>query len=415
DIDYLVSEILVKGARAVRAVYEEEPAMPVIVSTSGCSPCEACPELEGLEGSGAVAANDFYNRLIANRQLMGLVDALNMNVSDHYDGYGNMDGTHIPSVWGNYDLVRRKLDAANYRGKKILASESWISWDGGENAIDVNGDGLKNEQDAYAKTLTIIGQCMQRGLNTINLPWSDNSSGWAMGLTKRRDYNGRIKRLDPKIVIPASDGGADVVTKKVVLKGTDDDFEIEDGSGNVFNIQEYINPPDPNHLHYYIWKWYAQIAAGPDEVIRHALAGEIGNDIAAMGPGFTGIERYRISAYNRTRDSFLVLLYSSGANGTSWAWVSIPSQIQHGRQYNNEFSQRDFRGEGFAEGEKFWARIVTKDISQENGSDVGRIETVKKNLTVKDGILRVPILNMRKFTTVEFLRAPPAAAGKADK
>ena len=53
--------------------------------------------------------------------------------------------------------------------------------------------------------------------------------------------------------------------------------------GNVFTIDDYINPPDPNHLHYYIWRWFSQIAAGTDEVIRHAVAGEVGNDIAVTG------------------------------------------------------------------------------------------------------------------------------------
>ena len=44
---------------------------------------------------------------------------------------------------------------------------------------------------------------------------SDNSSGWAMGLTKRLDYNGRIKTLKPETVIAANDGGPDIVTRKV--------------------------------------------------------------------------------------------------------------------------------------------------------------------------------------------------------
>lgn len=120
---------------------------------------------------------------------MKLIDALNLNVSDHFDGYGNMDGNYIPSSWGNYDLVRNKLDANNYRNIKVISSESWNVWDDSRHAMDVNGDGLKNEKDAYSKVVTIMGQCLERGLNTMNLPWSDNSSGWAMGLTKRRDYS----------------------------------------------------------------------------------------------------------------------------------------------------------------------------------------------------------------------------------
>ena len=72
-------------------------------------------------------------------------------------------------------------------------------------------------------------------------------------------------------------------------------------------------PPDPNHLHYYVWKWYAQISGGSDEVIRHALAGEKGNDIKVTGKGFEGKERYRIASWNRTRKRFTVLVHAVAA------------------------------------------------------------------------------------------------------
>lgn len=403
DIEVLIEEVFKKGAKAIRQVYAAAPAEPVIISTSGASPCDACPELEGLEGHGGVAANDYYERLVSDPELMNLVDALNLNVSDHFNGYGEMDGSYISSVWGNYDLIRSKLDAHGYTDKDILASESWIVWDDAANAVDVNGDGIKNEQDAYSKALTIIGQCMQRGLNTVNLPWSDNSSGWAMGLTKRRDYNGRIKELRPDIVIPARDGGADIVTRKVSLRG-DDAFTLQDGSLQVFTIEDYINPPDPNHLHYYIWKWYAQIAGGPDEVIRHAVAGEIGNDVVVWGPGFTGNETYRLSSFNRTRQQFTVLVYASGANGKIWSKVRIPSTIQTGRYYNNDSSKLDFRGEGFAEGESYCARIETKDISTVDGSDVNPVVQTTPVMTVSNQTLEVAVHNMNKFTTIEFTK-----------
>jgi len=404
DIDVLITEIFKKGAQAIRAVYDAAPAQPVIISTSGCSPNEAGVVLPGLKGTGADAVDDYYNRLIVDAELMQSVDALNINVSDHFDGYGNMDGSIFPSTWGNYDLVRDKLDAANYRGKKVLASESWIVWDDAVNANDVNGDGLKNEQDAYLKAITIIGKCLERGLNTFNLPWSDNSSGWAMGLTKRRDYNGRIKSLKPKIVIPASDGGADVVTKKLALHGGDADFSIADGALEQFTIDDYINPPDPNHLHYYIWKWYAQIAGGSDEVIRHAMAGEIENDIKIKGPAYTGSERYRVSSYNRTKNSFLVLIYSSGASAKSWAMLELPATIQNGKYYNNEFSKIDFRGEGFADGDRYRAIYVTKDISMIDGSDLNRKVRKSPILTVADGVMKIAIGNMDKFTAIEFIK-----------
>ncbi|MCA9269552.1 MAG: hypothetical protein KDA41_13820, partial [Planctomycetales bacterium] len=404
DADFVVNEILLEGAKSVRSVYDAEPRAPVIVSTTGMSPCEGCAARAGLQGGGAQAANYFYDRMIGDAGLMQNVDALNLNVSDHSNGYGNMDGKIIPSVWAQYDLVRGKLDAADYRAKSVLSSESWIVWDDAPNARDVNGDGRKNEKDAYCKTVTILGNCLERGLNTINLPWSDNSSDWAMGLTKRRDYNGRIKRLRPEIVVPASDGGADVVTRKLALHGPDDGFAIENGGGNVFTVDDYANPSDPNHLHYYIWKWYAQISGGADEVIRHAIAGESGNDIIVDGAAFAGKERYRIASFNRTRDRFTVLVYASGADGASSATVTIPARIRAGRHYNNEFSRCDFRGEGFADGQTYYARIITKDISPDDGADVNPRYEQSSDAIVAGGALHATIHRMNKFTAVEFVR-----------
>ena len=410
DIDFLIGEIFKKGARAVRDVYSAKPAMPVVVSTAGGSPCEACPSLAGLSGSGARALDDYYDRLVADSRLMKLVDALNLNVSDHFNGFGMMDGEIIPSVWSNYDLVRDKLDAAGYRGKQVLSSESWIVWDDADNAADVNGDGLKNEQDAYAKTLTIYGQCLQRGLNTMNLPWCDNSSGWSMGLTKRRDSTGRIAEVMPDIVIPAADGGPGVVTSKILLQGREPAFGVKLAARNVFTAEDYINPSDPNHLHYYIWRWYAQLGGGSDEVIRHALAGERNNDIKVWGPGFTGAETYRMASYNRTRETFQVLLYAGGASGKLWADVSIPATIQDGAVYNNRHSRRDFRGEGFADGETYQAVVETKDISMEDGSDLGRRVITTTPAVVENGMLTVRVPVMDRFTRIEFRRAEPAVA-----
>ena len=342
--------------------------------------------------------------MIGHDKLMTSVDALNLNVSDHSNGYGNMDGKIIPSVWAQYDLVRRKLDTANYRSKSILSAESWIVWDDAGNAHDIDGDGKKTEKDAYRKAVTIIGQCLQRGLNTANLPWSDNSSGWAMGLTKRRDYNGRVRELRPDIVVRASDGGPEIVTRKLGLRGSDDNFTIADGGGHVFTVDNYINPPDPNHLHYYIWRWYAQIAGGSDEVIRHAIAGEKGNGIVVTGSAFTGEERYRVSSFNRSRNHFTVLIYANGAHGQTTGTVSIPSKIQTGRHYNNEFSRIDFRGEGFSDGDTYFARIVTKDISIEDGSDVNPNYLETADATVNDETLAVTVPKMHRFTAIEFVQ-----------
>ena len=405
DVDFLINEIFVAGARQIRAVYAAEPTRPVLISTAGMSPCENCGVMAGLAAKGGRGVNEMYDRLVASNELMQLVDGLNLNVSDQNDGYGGMDGSFVPSVWGNFDLVRGKLDAAGLSHKGVLAAESWVSWDDGGSAVDVNGDGVRDERDAFAKTVTIMGHCLERGLNTMQLPWSDNSSGWAMGLTKRRDYNGQLAEIAPAIVIPASDGGPGIVTQKLALHGSDRNFVIAEASGNTFTIDNYINPPDPNHLHYYAWRWFAQLAAGADEVIRHAVAGEVGNDIAVTGPGFTGNERYRVAGYNRTRDRFTVLLYASGASGQTSATVRIPSTIQTGRHANTGKLPHDFRGEGFVDGTRYRATIITKTMNDRTGADENRrmIETAVS--VVEDGSLVATVPGLNRFTRIEFVRA----------
>ncbi len=403
DSSFIINEIFRDGARAIRKVYGD---LPVLISTSGTSPCEACGSLSGLKGGrGAVAVDDYYDQQIASAEMMSEVDALNMNVSDHFNGYGMMDGNIIPNVWGQFDLVRRKLDSAGYRSKKILSSESWIVWDGSGNNHDVNSDGVKDEKDAFDKTVTIFGKLLERGLNTLNMPWCDNSSRWSMGLVKRVDYNGRISQLQPDWVVPSNDGGPGVVTRKITLQGPSDDSFVPvemPSNGLPFTVHDYANPGDPNHLHYYVWKWYAQVSGGSDEVIRHALAGERGNDITVVGVGMTGNEQYRISAYNRTKKSFIVLIYASGANGSRSAVVSIPSTIQEGRYFNNESSLSDFRGEGMPDGSKYSVKVTTTDISREDGRDQNRKQSVFRNQVVANGNVRAQVNGMRKFTTIEF-------------
>ena len=404
NIDFVINDVLLKGGQTIRSVYEAKPAVPVIISTTGMSPCGGCGVTEGLKEVGAPAVDHFYDLMIANPQLMKTIDALNLNVSDHASGYGKMDNELIPSVWAQYDLVRRKLDAANFRSKSVLAAESWIVWDAATNAHDIDGDGKKTEKDAYLKAITIIGQCLQRGLNTINLPWSDNSSSWAMGLVKRVDYNGRVKKLNPEIVVPARDGGPDVVTRKLILRGGESNFRLLDGSGNVFTVEDHINPSDPNHLHYYIWRWYAQISSGSDEVIRHAIAGEKDNDITVTGPGFVGKERYRIASFNRTRQHFTVLVHADKADGKSSATVTIPSKIRPGRHYHNAPSRDGFVGEGFSNGDTYYARIITKDISIKDGSDVSSVYLETADVKVSDETLTVTVPNMNRFTAIEFVK-----------
>ena len=226
-----------------------------------------------------------------------------------------------------------------------------------------------------------------------------------MGLVKRVDYNGRVGQLRPEWVTASNDGGPGIVTRKINLRGSKDDdvvpIEMPD-TGLPFTEKDYINPKDPNHLHYYIWKWYSQISSGSDEVIRHAIAGERGNDITVLGTGMTGNEQYRISSFNRTQNSFTVLVYSSGANGRGWVDVTIPSTIQSGKYYNNDNSFIDFRGEGFDEGQKYQTKIITKQISRDNGSDQNVKEIVLDRQTVENGQLKARVAGMNQFTTIEF-------------
>ena len=401
DMHYLMREVFIGGAKAIRAVYGDSP---VLISTAGCSPCQTCPSLPPLKGVGGRAVHDYYDHLIANSTLMEQVDALNLNISDHFNGYGMIDGSFITSAWHNYDVARQKLDAAGYAHKGVMAAESWIVWDTAGMAVDVDGNGVIDERDAYDKCVTLMGQCLQRGLNTMNFPWSDNSSGWAMGLTKRRDYNGRVKSLRPDLVVPAKDGGPDIITRKVLLRGGDDSFEVR--PRKYFTKKDHLDPSDPNHLHYYVWRWYAQIAGGSDEVIRHAIAGEVGNDITVAGPGMTGHEQYKVASWNRSRDTFTVLIYSSGANGKTWGKVAIPSRIRTGRHYNNDSSKIDFRGEGFQNGETYHVRVTTKNIDRDSGSDQNVATTETRYQTVNREMLNATIQGMKRFTKIEFIRAP---------
>ena len=52
DMDYMISEVFTKGAKAIRKVYGDEP---VIISTSGCSPCFGCDTVDGLNATGGLA------------------------------------------------------------------------------------------------------------------------------------------------------------------------------------------------------------------------------------------------------------------------------------------------------------------------------------------------------------------------
>ena len=137
-------------------------------------------------------------------------------------------------------------------------------------------------------------------------------------------------------------------------------------------------------------------------MIRHAMAGETGNEVIVLGDGFAGSEKYKISSYNRTQNSFVVLLYAGEANGEGFLEVSIPSRIQDGKYYNNEYSSIDFRGEGFEDGMKYVARSTTKDLDRKTGDDQNVSVVEDQDLVVVDGKLSCRVDGVRKFTKILF-------------
>ena len=134
------------------------------------------------------------------------------------------------------------------------------------------------------------------------------------------------------------------------------------------------------------------------------MAGEVGNDIAVTGQGFTGNERYRIAGYNRTRDRFTVLLYASGANGRTSATVRIPSTIQTGVHANTGKLSHDFRGEGFADGTRYHAEIITKSMHDRTGADEDRRVNQTAVAVVEEGSLVATVSGLNRFTLIEFVR-----------
>ena len=176
DVDFLISEIFIKGAKAIRGVYEAVPNTPVIVSTSGCSPCEACGTLSGLKGKGAVAVRDYYSKLIASKELMSLVDALNMNVSDHFNGFGMMDGSII------------SLGLGELRPRPFPARCRWLSFQ--------EGDRLR-VMDHLGRLILFPRRKRRRSLRTRRTPTTRPSPSWASfssAVSTRSTCRGRTTR-----------------------------------------------------------------------------------------------------------------------------------------------------------------------------------------------------------------------------
>ena len=138
-------------------------------------------------------------------------------------------------------------------------------------------------------------------------------------------------------------------------------------------------------------------------MIRHALAGEVGNDLIVSGQGYTGNERYRVSTWNRTQKKFTNLIYSSGGSGTTPAEVRIPASVQAGKRFNHAKSRKSFQGEGFRNGSFYKVDIITKNINPATGEDED-VELMELGpYQVRDGILTAKIPRLNKFTRVDFI------------
>ncbi|MDA7992573.1 MAG: hypothetical protein MPJ25_05990, partial [Pirellulales bacterium] len=67
---------------------------------------------------------------------------------------------------------------------------------------------------------------------------------------------------------------------------------------------------------------------------------------------------------------------------------------------------RDFRGEGFHPGEAYKVRIVTKNISNKDGSDVHLRASSSEQKIVEDGVLLATVPGVRQFTIIDFVPVP---------
>jgi len=66
----------------------------------------------------------------------------------------------------------------------------------------------------------------------------------------------------------------------------------------------------------------------------------------------------------------------------------------------------DFRGEGFHPGQAYQVKIVTKNISNKDGSDVHQRVSSSEQKIVEDGILTATVSGVRQFTLIDFVPVP---------
>ena len=383
--DELMELFMLPAARAIRD-YVEETGDTKVVSTAGLSPSRNCKK--------------WYDVQLESKELMDLIDNFALNLSDFSNGWGGGRITWVSSVWDQMEYMDRRLHEEGYSDKGLVAAESWICWDGERTPHGPEGSG-----DTVESTLRIFGECIQRGLSLTNLPWTDNNSSWTMGLTKRLDYNGQLALLGETLNTNFT-GGAAIATRKLNLVGPDEKSEIRNDSpsfaGSEFGAP-YAVPDDPNHTHYYIWRWYAQLSAGQNECVHHAIAGEEGNDITLVGRD--GEDYMRMSSYDRTAKRFIVLVARREADEDPRdLTVSIPATVQQGVRYNRD---EQFVGEGFAEGERVRVRWTTEDVEPKTGYRENTTSVESSLVVVTDGQLTLSIPETRRMTSVVFESLKP--------
>ena len=377
--DELMDLFILPAARAIRD-YEKETGDIKVVSTAGLSPSRDCKK--------------WYNVQLESAELMSMIDNFALNLSDFNNGWGGGIPTWVTSVWSQIEYIDQRLHEEGYSDKGIVAAESWICWDGKRTVHGPEGSG-----DTVESTLRIFGECIQRGLSLTNLPWTDNNSAWTMGLTKRLDYNGRLANLGEKLN-PNFTGGPAIATRKLNLLGSDEKFTINNDSPAIANGKfgaPYAVADDPNHTHYYIWRWYAQLSAGQNESIHHAIAGEEGNDIELTGANDKDF--MRMSSFDRTAKRFIVLVARKKAKkDPQELTISIPAMIQKGARYNRD---EEFIGEGFKEGEQVRVVWTTEDVEPKTGYRKNKTRE-SSVIVVTNGQLTFSIPQAHRLTSVIF-------------
>ena len=263
--------------------------------------------------------------------------------------------------------------------RKILSSESWIVRDGAGTNTDANGvckrttrclrqNGHDIRKNARTRTQHRQHACDNRAVGR----WASSSASIT---TADQETAARMGR-------PSNDGGPDAVTRTKPAGQPGRKLQpVEVDPATPFTEKITLTQATPT-ICIITLEVYSQLAGGRTK--SSACHCQDGNDLTGSGPGLRH-EQYKLSSYNRTkRNSSKILRRRCRRNFLRQGHSS--STIQDGKYYNNEFRPRTF-GRRFKDGQNYQARIVTKDISRDNGSDLNRREEITKLATVTNGQL----------------------------